>query len=73
VPATSTYQTWLKGQTDAFQNEVLGKTKAELFRNGGLKLDQFVDLNSGREFTLSELAAAHADAFRAAGLDPKGF
>jgi len=73
VPATSTYQTWLKKQSNAFQEEVLGTTKAKLFRNGGLTLDKFVDLRSGREFTLDELARKHADAFRAAGLDPSDF
>jgi SPP1 gp7 family putative phage head morphogenesis protein len=73
VPATSTYQGWLMGQSNAFQEEVLGKVKAQLFRDGGLKLDQFVDMNSQREFTLNELASKHAQAFRAAGLDPKGF
>lgn len=73
IPATGTYQTWLSKQSNAFQNEILGDTKAKLFREGGLKLDKFVDLSTGREFTLTELAAKHAEAFRAAGLDPKGF
>jgi SPP1 gp7 family putative phage head morphogenesis protein len=73
VPASETYQTWLMGQSVAFQEEVLGEKKARLFRVGGLKLDKFVDYNSQREFTLRELAGKHADAFRAAGLDPDGF
>lgn len=73
IPATSTYQTWLTGQSAVFQNEVLGETKGVLFRNGGLKLDNFVDMNSGREFTLSELASKHKQAFVAAGLDPLNF
>lgn len=73
VPATSTYQAWLKKQSTAFQEEVLGVAKAKLFRKGGLALDKFVDINSGREFPLSELARKHAEAFRAAGLDPKSF
>lgn len=69
VPASSTYQTWLQNQPTAFQDEVLGKTKGKLFRDGGLKLDKFVHRN-GDELTLSELAQKHAEAFRAAGLDP---
>lgn len=73
IPASETFQTWLSKQTNTFQNELLGDTKAKLFRSGGLKLDKFVDLNTGREFTLKELADKHAEAFRAAGLDPKGF
>lgn len=73
VPASQTYQTWLTGQSKAFQDEVLGETKGKLFRDGGLKLDKFVDLRTGREFSLDELAAKHAEAFRAAGLDPKDY
>lgn len=73
IPASETYQTWLKKQSAKFQDEVLGDTKGALFRNGGLPLDKFVDLNSGREFTLRELAAKHGEAFRAAGLDPTNF
>lgn len=73
IPASTTYQKWLTGQSVDFQEDVLGVTKAKLFRNGGLKLDKFVDLNSGHEFTLKQLAGKHAAAFRAAGLDPKDF
>lgn len=72
VPATQTYQTWLKGQSNAFQNEVLGNTKAKLFRDGGLTLDKFVDRN-GTELTLKQLAQKEADAFRAAGLNPADY
>ncbi len=72
VPASETYQTWLTKQSKAFQDEVLGETRAKLFRQGGLTLDRFVD-HSGRELTLRELASKHADAFRAAGLDPDQF
>lgn len=72
VPATTTYQTWLKGQTNSFQNEVLGVTKAKLFREGGLELDKFVHRN-GDELTLRELAQKHAEAFRAAGLNPSNY
>ncbi len=72
VPATQTYQTWLKGQSNAFQNEVLGDTKAKLFRDGGLTLDKFVDRN-GTELTLKQLAQKEADAFRAAGLNPADY
>lgn len=72
VPAKTTYQEWLGTQSNQFQADVLGKTKAKLFRDGGLKLDKFVN-NSGKEFTLSRLALDEASAFRAAGLDPKQF
>lgn len=69
IPANTSYQVWLKGQSVSFQDEVLGVTKARLFRDGGLQLDKFVNRN-GDELTLSDLATKHAEAFRAAGLDP---
>lgn len=72
IPADETYQTWLKKQSVAFQEDVLGKTKAALYRKGNLTLDKFIDFN-GRELSLRDLAAKHKAAFRAAGLDPAEF
>lgn len=72
VPASTTYNEWLKGQSKTFQDDVLGVTKAKLFRDGGLSLDKFVN-RQGDELNLPELAGKHAEAFRAAGLDPAGF
>jgi len=66
VSAKETYQTWLKKQPAGFQNDVLGKTKAKLFREGGVTLDRFVD-STGRSYTLAELARREADAFAAIG------
>lgn len=68
VPATETYQTWLKRQSVAFQNEVLGLTKAKLFRDGGLTLDKFVDERLGRGYTLDQLRKRQPGAFAKAGL-----
>jgi len=45
VSAKRTYSGWLKDQSPEFQQQVLGKKRAELFRSGRLKLDQFVDDN----------------------------
>lgn len=72
IPATETYQTWLSKQGKGFQQDVLGVAKAKLFRDGGLKLDKFVDRN-GAELTLKELAQKHAEAFRAAGMNPANY
>lgn len=66
VSAKETYQTWLKKQPARFQDEVLGKTKGRLFRQGGVTLDRFVD-PTGRSYTLAELARREADAFAAIG------
>lgn len=70
--AKNTYQAWLSKQSKEFQDDVLGKTKGKLFRDGGLELTKFVNRN-GDELTLRELAAKHAEAFKAAGLDPDKF
>lgn len=72
VPATTSYQEFLGRQSAAFQDEVLGKTKGKLFRDGNLKLDQFVD-RAGNELTLAQLAEREPSAFRRAGLDPDIF
>jgi SPP1 gp7 family putative phage head morphogenesis protein len=53
VPAKTTYDNWLRGRSPAFQDDVLGKGRAELFRKG-LSVDKFVD-NSGHIYTLAEL------------------
>ena len=72
IPATTTYQVWLKSQSVQFQDDVLGKTKAVLFRKGNLPLDKFVN-KAGDELTLSQLATTQAAYFRAAGLDPADY
>jgi hypothetical protein len=66
VPADMTYQQWLRKQSAARQNEVLGIKKAKLFREG-LDLDRFVNLN-GKEFTLDQMRQRDAAAFARAGL-----
>ncbi len=53
VSSKTTYNSWLKTQPDHFQDEVLGKTKGELFR-AGASLDKFVDHNY-QPLTLDEL------------------
>lgn len=68
IPASTNYGDWLRRQSNEFQNDTLGIAKAKLFREGGLTLDKFVNMN-GDELTLKQLAVKEADAFRAAGLD----
>ena len=71
--AKTNYQTWLKRQSAAFQDDVLGKTKGALFRRGGLELDAFVDPVSFKEVTLADLARTEAAVFESIGLDPADF
>ena len=67
VPASLTYEQWLRGKPAAFQDEVLGRSKGALFRNGGLTLDRFVH-RDGSELTLAELRAKAPEAFEMVGL-----
>lgn len=67
IPEAETYQTWLKKKSAAFQDEVLGPTRAKLFREG-MSLDRFVD-QSGKEYTLAQLRSKDATLFKKAGLD----
>lgn len=69
TPAKTTYGEWLKRQSAAEQDDILGATRGKLFRRGGLKLDKFVE-RDGSELTLADLASRHAAAFERAGLDP---
>ena len=55
VDGSETYGTWLKRQPVDFQNDMLGRTRAELFRNGKVPIDRFVD-DLGKTITLKELA-----------------
>lgn len=68
VPESTSYQTWLGRQTKEFQNDVLGPTRAKLFRDGGLQLDRFVN-RRGDEIPLSVLRKREAAAFKRAGLE----
>ncbi len=72
TPAATTYHQFLKRQSVEFQEEVLGKTKAKLFRKGDLTLDRFVNRN-GNELTLHQLVLKERQAFIDAGLDPDDF
>lgn len=61
VPDDLTYNNWLKTQSAGFQNDVLGKTRAQLFREGGLSMDRFVDLKTNHVFTLDDLRRRESD------------
>jgi len=68
VSAKVTSQEWLQRQPRWFVESTLGKTKAKLFLDGGLKIDKLTDLR-GRPLTLAELkqTAAGEKAFRRIG------
>jgi SPP1 gp7 family putative phage head morphogenesis protein len=60
------YEDWLKRQDAATQQDILGAARYKLWKQGGIKLDGFVD--GGRTLTLDQLKARDAAAFQKAGL-----
>jgi DNA-binding Lrp family transcriptional regulator len=54
VPAQTNYNDWLKKQSKEFQDQVLGPTRADMFRKGEVTLDKFV-ARDGDVLTLDEL------------------
>lgn len=67
LPESTTYSQWIKKQSAARQDEVLGRSRAELMRKGGMDMEQMYG-PKGRFYTLAELRKQDADAFRRAGL-----
>lgn len=67
VPADLSFGSWLKRQSAARQDEVLGATRGALFRRGGLTVERFAD-TKGRWLSIQELRERDAAAFAQAGL-----
>lgn len=67
VAAETTYADWLKKQSAARQDEVLGPTRGRLMREGKLSLDDMYSAR-GKPLTLDELRKKDAEAFKLAGL-----
>ena len=75
VPANQSYYEWLKTQPESFQNEVLGASRAKLFREGGLSAEKFAALNLGKNFeplSLAEMQAKEPALFEKTGIKVKG-
>lgn len=71
VSVRVTYYEWLKTQPAEFQDDVLGVTRAKLFRDGGLSAEAFARLNLDRNFepmTLDEMRERAPLVFKRAGL-----
>ena len=65
------YYDWLAQQPASYQDEILGKTRGKLFRDGGLTTKQFSELNINKNFeplTLDEMRKLRPKAFEKAGL-----
>ena len=66
------YYDWLKTQPISFQDDVLGPTKAKLFRNGGISAEKFRRLQLDKNLnplTLKELKKRAPQAFEAANIN----
>lgn len=59
VAGSPRFADWLKGKDAATQENVLGATRAKLFREGKLDLDQFVKAD-GTLYTLDQLKARYS-------------
>lgn len=66
VDAKLGYYEWLKLQDGDFQDDVLGPTRGQLFRSGGLTVERFKQLQLDKNFkplTLDEMRKKEAAAF----------
>ena len=69
--ANQTFYDWLGRQSTTFQNEALGKTRAKLFRDGGLTAKEFARLNIDKNFKplgLEQMRELQPLAFERAGI-----
>lgn len=67
VPADMSYADWIKKQSAARQDEILGPARGKLMREGGADLGDFYGAK-GRVLTLDEMRARNAEMFKRAGL-----
>jgi len=68
VPEDLSYGAWLQKQPAWRQDEILGPSRGQLMRSGGLAFDSFYT-NRGELLSLDQLRAREAAAFKRAGLD----
>jgi len=71
VSTKTTYYTWLKTQPASFQDEIIGRTRGKLLRNGGLTSDEFSRLSLNTNFkprTLEQMKKEAPQAFKDANL-----
>ncbi len=67
VSADTTYSEWLKKQSAARQDEVLGPTRGKLLRSGQMEVSEMCS-HKGVFLTLDELRQRDKRAFELAGL-----
>ena len=62
VPADTTYSQWLSRQSAARQDQVLGPERGRLYREGGMKMEDFYT-DRGVWLTIEQLRERDAAAF----------
>lgn len=67
VKGNTSYESWLRRQSVAFQVEVLGVARAKLFREGRISIGRFVD-EQGRTLTLDQLRKLEPMVFEDLGI-----
>ena len=67
VSKSTRYEAWLRRQSRAFQTEVLGVTRAKLFREGRISIGRFVDAQ-GATLTLDQLRKLEPMVFEDLGI-----
>lgn len=60
-----TYQQWLSKQSAALQDDILGPTRGQLFRDGKMTVDRFVN-QTGETYTLAQLRQRDQEAWEEA-------
>lgn len=71
VDADTSYYSWLKKQPADVQDSIIGPTRGQLLRNGGLSAQRFAELQLGKNFmplTLDEMRRLEPVAFSRAGI-----
>ncbi|WP_421549121.1 minor capsid protein [Pseudomonas sp. QD4] len=71
VSASIDYYNWLQQQPASFQDAAIGPKRAKLFREGGLSVERFAELQLDRNFaplTLKQMKVLEPLAFEHAGL-----
>ena len=67
MPVSTNYGTWLKTQSAARQDQVLGPNRGKLLRDGGLDVSSFYN-DKGKLLTLDQLRERDAASFVRAGI-----
>jgi hypothetical protein len=71
VSASLDYYHWLQQQPASFQDVAIGPVRAKLFREGGLTMERFAEMQLDRNFaplTLVQMRALEPLSFERAGL-----